>query len=107
MAGSGIIGKWMLVETLADPGDGSGKWTPVDVAGKYYIKFNGDGSLESNMEGRLGNLKHYKVVNDSSINFIYPDVTGFALRYKISGNSLTITGGCIEACGSKFIREGD
>lgn len=102
---SSIVGKWMLVETLADPGDGSGKWTAVDVQGKYFLKFNADGRLEGNSLERFGNLTRYKVLNDSSVNFIYADGREFALRYKIRRDSLTITGGCIEACGSRFIRK--
>ncbi|WP_147203520.1 hypothetical protein [Segetibacter aerophilus] len=101
---SAIVGKWFLVETLADPGDGSGRWTPVSDPNRYYMKFNSDGSLENNTPGILANLRRYKTPNDSSINFVYPDGASFSLRYKIEGNSLTLSGGCIEACGSKFIR---
>ncbi len=43
-------------------------------------------------------------MNDSTVQFIYANGNTVSLFYKIDGVSLTIQGGCIEACGSKFIR---
>ncbi len=94
--------KWILTETLADPGDGSGKWTSVDKQNYYFIKFYDDGSVETNIYTSLGGLKRFKIINDSSINFIYANGNTFKLFYKIIDFSLTISGGCTEACGSKF-----
>lgn len=100
-----LVGKWMLIETLADPGDGSGKWKPVDKPDYYFIKFNADNSIESNTYGRLSSIRQYKVLSDSTVNFLYTDGTTATLYYNISNVYLTITGGCIEACGSKFKKE--
>lgn len=103
---SALVGKWKLVETLADPGDGSGQWQPVDTTKRYLIKLNDDNSIESNAYPGLGGLKEYNIVNDSTVIFIYANDTKFTHFYKINDSSLTLTGGCIEACGSKFTRIG-
>lgn len=102
---STLIGTWTLVETLADPGDGSGRWTAVDKPDYYFLRFNSNNSIESNTYNGLGGLKQYKIVNDSIVRFIYGNGTPVTLLYELSSNSLTIKGGCIEACGSKFVRK--
>lgn len=99
-----LAGKWSLVETLQDPGDGSGKWQPADATKNYFIKFNEDRSVESNSYTVLDGIKKYIVVNDSIITFINTNNQEFQRYYKVDSSSLTIRGGCYEACGSKFIR---
>jgi len=99
-----LIGKWNLAETLQDPGDGSGRWQPADATKHYYIKFNAGNSAESNSYPGLEGLKKYIVVNDSIVTFINTNNEEFTRYYKITNSSLTITGGCIEACGAKFTR---
>lgn len=101
-----LVGKWILIETLADPGDGSGKWTPVNPPNVDYIQFKEDGSIESNVSGRFSRLKKYSVINDSTLHFEYGIGDKVMLYYKLVGKTLTISGGCIEACGSKFIKSG-
>jgi len=103
--GPGLVGKWTLVETLADPGNGSGKWTAVNSPGYYFLQFNTNNSIETNAYPGLGGLKRYKVINDSTVNFIYGNGDTFTLSYKINGDSLTLEGGCIERCGSKYTRK--
>ena len=97
-----LTGKWILIETLSDPGDGSGKWVKVEKPNCYFAKFNPDSSAETNIPGRFGNLIKYYSNNDSTVSFIYSKEDTTALHYKINDAYLTITGGCIEACGSKF-----
>lgn len=99
---SSLIGRWLLTETLADPGDGSGKWLPVN-SNDYHIQFNADSSAEDNNNGTMyGNLIKYSLPSDSTLDLIYADGTTFRHYYKIDGNELTLMGGCIEACGSKY-----
>lgn len=97
-----LTGKWILIETLADPGDGSGKWVKVDKPDYYFAKFNPDGSAETNIPGRFGNLIKYYSNNDSTVSFIYSQGDTIVFHYKINDLYLTIMGGCYEACGSKF-----
>lgn len=99
-----LVGKWILVETLADPGDGSGKWTAVDKQNYYYLQVNANSTIKSNIFTGWGGLEKYKIMNDSVVNFIYANGSKIIQYYKDDNSSLTLTGGCIEACGSKFIK---
>jgi hypothetical protein len=101
---SSLFGKWILVETLADPGDGSGKWTAVDRQNYYYLTLDTDNTIETNCFTGLGGAKKFRVVNDSVINFIYANGQTILYHYLLDNSSLTVAGGCIEACGSKFVR---
>ena len=101
-----LVGKWFLIETLADPGDGSGKWNPADRPNYYFIKFNADNSIKSNTYGRLSGAKQYDATSDTTLNVRYADGTTATFYYSISNGQLTIMGGCIEACGLKFRKEG-
>lgn len=93
-----LTGKWKLTETLADPGDGSGKWVSVKNSDSY-LQINADGTLSSN---NFINYKQYRVIDDQKIEFIYQNGMTTILNYKLNGNSLEIKGGCIEACGSRY-----
>ena len=88
-----LIGKWTLIESLADPGDGSGRWMTVDKANYYYIQFNTDNSLQ----GNIFNAIQYKIVNDSIVNLIIVNNATATRGYKIVDSYLTLTGGCIES----------
>lgn len=101
---SALIGKWILVGALADPGDGSGKWIPVNNSNSY-LQFNADNSIKSNTYSEFGGLIKYETKNDSLVSFIYANGNIVSLFYEINKDSLTLSGGCIEACGSKFIRQ--
>lgn len=96
------VNKWILVETLSDPGDGSGKWKTVDQPNYFFIKFNTDNSIETNIYKDFGGLTQYKIINDSTINLIYANGYIITRLYKIEGSLLKISGGCFEACGQKF-----
>jgi len=101
---SSILGKWILVETLADPGDGSGKWTATDKPNYYYLQLNADSTVESNYFTGLGGARSFNLVNGSMIKFIYGNGQTTINGYRNDNSSLTLTGGCIEACGAKFTR---
>lgn len=96
-----LAGKWVLTATLDDPGDGSGKWTAVDKSDFYFVQFNADKTVQTNMFGRFERAKKYEN-SDSTVTLIYPEGGLILLYYKIEDSYLTITGGCYEACGSKF-----
>jgi len=93
-----LTGKWKLTETLADPGDGSGKWVSVKNSDSY-LQINADGTISGN---NFTNFKQYRVIDNQQIEFIYQNGTPTILSYKLSGNSLEISGGCFEACGSRY-----
>ena len=97
-----LIGKWRLTETLADPGDGSGKWTKVNS--DDYIQFTEDSIYQTNKPA-TGDIIKFSLPTDSTITFIYVNGQTSRYYYKINGNELTIMGGCYEACGSKYIKQ--
>ncbi len=104
-----LTGQWKLIETLVDPGDGSGTWHSTDSMG-YYIQFNADSSFDNNFINNFvpsvySNMIKYSVINDSIINFIDSAANVYNRYYTIKEDTLNITGGCYEACGSKFIKE--
>ncbi len=99
---SSLIGRWKLTETLADPGDGSGTWMPATA--DYIIQFNKDNTAYENPVNPYRNINRYNVTSDSTLTMFYSDGTSQNLYFKIENNTLTLMGGCIEACGTKYKR---
>ncbi|MEO6328951.1 MAG: hypothetical protein ABIO55_08465 [Ginsengibacter sp.] len=97
-----FIGKWKLVKTLADPGDGSGQWQSVPAGDNKFIQFNNDESLESNV---YTEFNKYRIIDSVRIDFLKADGHSYWFRYKINASSLEINPPCIEACGARFIKE--
>jgi hypothetical protein len=99
-----IIGKWMLIETLIDPGDGSGEWMPVNPP-NYYMKFEPGNSIESDISRGSGNASKYKILTASTLFLIYAESDTVFYSYKITGSFLTLEGGCYERCAMKFKKD--
>ena len=97
-AETSITGKWKLIETLADPGDGSGKWKSYSGS-KSYLILNSDGSITGNSGT---NYNKYRVIDDQKIEFTNLNGATNTHSYNLNGNALEISGGCIEACGSRY-----
>lgn len=93
-----ITGKWKLTETLADPGNGSGKWVSVKNSDSYLL-INADGTISGNY---FTDFKQYRVIDDKEIEFIYQNGSKTTRKYNLNGNALEISGGCFEACGSRY-----
>lgn len=96
---SSLAGKWKLTESLADPGDGSGKWNAV--TNESYLTFNTDGSVSSTDSP---NFQTYKVLDSVKLEFTLNDGRKQVVSYKTEGSTLTLTPQCIEACGSKYVK---
>jgi len=94
-----IVGKWRLTETLADPGDGSGKWQPADPLNPSYLEFRSDGSLGSSPQG---SVTQYKLLSDSTLLY-YTDTGPLQLRYTLTKTALGLYPPCIEACGMHYV----
>jgi hypothetical protein len=99
-----LMGQWTLIETLTDPGDGSGKWVAVNMS-NYYIKFEPGDSIESNLSRGNRNASKYKILTDSTLYLIYAESDTVSYFYKINGTFLTMEGGCYERCGIKFKKD--
>jgi hypothetical protein len=97
-----IVGKWKRSAWLADPGDGSGRWNPADPSNPGYLQFNVGGTVSFSPPS-IYDADHYRLPNDSTIIFLRGS-ENFQMEYHISGTLLTLTGGCIEPCGTKYIK---
>jgi hypothetical protein len=111
-----LLGKWKMIEQLADPGDGSGTFNPIDS--NRIIQFFSDGTVIIN-----GNLCYmstdvgaemsgiYEVIADDTADtinngFIFPNDCDFAetkiyFYLPLNGN-LILWYTCIEGCAQKF-----
>ncbi len=95
-----LPGMWTLTETLVDPGDGSGTWKPAPAP--LTLTFTTDGRIDGNA---FPQARTYNLTNDSSIRFTFSDGTFINYNYVFSSSTLVLSGGgCIEACGLKFIK---
>lgn len=103
-----LTGTWYLTEVLADPGDGSGIFMPVDS--NKTITFLSSGIVESNESLCQGTiiqgtgLGTYSL-QDSTIVPSCPDqeIT-VNILFKIEGANLILTYQCIEACAEKYVK---
>jgi hypothetical protein len=103
---SDLIGKWRLIEVLADPGDGSG--TFHSVSSDKIIEFHSDGVVTSNgsicdmsIESNKPSEGIYSL-SDSTINLSNCDNLSIKIRFMMSGPSLIISYPCDEACKAKY-----
>src|SRR5438309_2785589 len=88
-----LAGTWKLMETLADPGDGSGTWRPAPEA--LTLTFTQDGGIEG---AALPQARHYVVTSDTNLRFTFADGTFINYNYSLVNNTLVLSGGgCIEA----------
>lgn len=97
-----IYGKWKLIETMSDPGDGSGKYIKATGEPKY-LSFNKDGKLEGNALS-LETFR-YRILDSTRVEILYyvylpPKV----FTYKLTDNTLELRPPCIEGCGLRFVR---
>lgn len=104
--GTGIVGNWKLIEVLADPGDLSGTFKPVQSNKK--IIFNSDSSFtctgnicDMSTETTAASSGSYQAVNNK---IIPANCSSINLGYSLNGNTLLVFYPCIEPCTSKYIR---
>lgn len=105
---SDLIGKWKLVEVLADPGDGSG--TFHSVSSEKIIEFHSDSTITSN--GSICDMSIESVssssgtysLSDSTINSSVCSNAPLKIRFRKDGSSLTVSYPCDEACMAKYIK---
>lgn len=95
----GLVGRWLLTQSLSDPGDGSGKWEATSE--KSIIEFKAEGTVISD---RFAEFKGFKISDSTHIEFAQTDGQFILYRYKVSGNVLEINPPCREACGFRFKR---
>lgn len=111
-----LLGKWKLIEQLADPGDGSGTFLPIES--NRTIEFFSDGTVQINgilcyMSSEVGDKESgtYNLITDSNTD---AENVGVILPNTCNSRSakvyfdLPLNGDlilwylCIEGCGQKF-----
>ena len=105
---TGITGEWLLVEMLADPGDGSGIFVPVDSEKRITISAGGTYSSNGDVcsftsEVTTATNGSYSEDNDSYIIECSNMFPGF-VRINLDDDHLIISFPCIEPCQQKFRR---
>lgn len=109
-----IIGTWKLTQQLVDPGDGSGKFIPVNSEKTVTFKTNGTYSSNGSFcimsiqanENSTGNYTY-----TSNEKKLKPQCITIGLQLspihnlRLENGNLIISGfGCIESCEQKFIK---
>jgi len=99
-----LTGKWKLVESLLDPGDGSGKWLPVTTSTTFEL--NTDGTTSGTT---FTDYVSYAVTDSVTLAFKRADATIQNYLFVISNDTLSMSPNgpirCIEGCGIKFKKE--
>lgn len=109
--GGSLVGKWRLVEYLADPGDGSGTWQKVPAEFVETIEFRADGSFVAESANGLSTgdaFDRYKMLDGNRLEMRFRPGTNQAASHtwtyeNPTPTTLTLHYGCIEACGGKYV----
>lgn len=101
-----VYGKWKLIESMQDPGDGSGRYKKVTGTAKY-LTISKSADKAGKFEGdALPDLFSFRILDSvkmevSSNTYKMP----LTYYYKVSAKSLQLNPPCIEGCGYRFVRE--
>lgn len=97
-----IYGTWKLTETMADPGDGSGKYRPVTGEAKY-ITLEASGKISGEA---VPDALTFKVLDSTRLELsLKGNTQPVVFWYKVTSSKLTLNPPCIEGCGLRFIRQ--
>ena len=106
---SELVGKWRLVELLADPGDGSGEFRPV--SSKKVLEFYSDGTLKSNgeicfmsQESSTPTTDTYSMTDSTIVGEKCKDWPR-KITFEKKGTTMTLNFPCIEPCRAKYRKE--
>jgi hypothetical protein len=104
-----ILGTWQLTEVLADPGDGSGTYRPVES--DKIIIFESNGTYTSNgaicsfsitvEENVVGT---YEIISNSEFIINCPEENLANVTLTLENGILIANFPCIEPCGQKYIK---
>lgn len=109
--GGSLVGKWRLVEHLADPGDGSGTWQKTPAEFVETIEFRADGSFVAERANGLStgdSFDRYKILEGNKLEMRFRPGTNQVASHtwtyeNPTPTTLTLHYGCIEACGGKYV----
>jgi hypothetical protein len=108
--GDGLIGKWVLIEELMDPGDGSGTFQPI--TSDKVVEFKNDGTFDANgdmcgLSNQSDGTNHTGTYDTATETFSPNNCMSMApmsYQYKLDGNYLILTYPCICGCQQKYKR---
>lgn len=102
---AGLTGEWGLTEILADPGDGSGTFQPVQS--NKTITFHSNGTVTCN-----GSLCDMSATSNQATSGTYSTADStlgtldcnlqMKLKFEKTGSTLIIQYPCIEPCKAKY-----
>lgn len=96
-----LVNSWHLIESLQDPGDGSGTFQKVES--DAIIKFFDDNTVSYSNSFCNGENSSNSATYSTVENKIYPDCNSrLSFSFKIENNRLIIYYNCIEGCAEKF-----
>ena len=100
-----LVNRWKLIEILADPGDGSGQFEPVES--DKTIEFFADGTYSSNsslcyMNSPVDTTTTGTYSSIDSTISAYCGIAPTLLNYEMVGANLVINYPCFEACREKY-----
>jgi hypothetical protein len=103
---STIVGTWKLIEVLADPGDGSGTFQPVNST--KTIIFDANGNVSSNgaiCDMSTGtNISSTGTYSDTQATINSIDCQSLTINYELNNTTLILIYPCIEPCKAKYIK---
>lgn len=101
-----LVNSWKLIGVLADPGDLSGTFQPVES--NKIVSFYADGTVASNgqlclmeVEASNSSTGTYSTA-DSTITPENCGIAPFVIYYEFEGAHLILNYPCIEACREKY-----
>ncbi|MBO9637303.1 MAG: hypothetical protein J7576_03965 [Siphonobacter aquaeclarae] len=96
VSGEGLVGNWQLFEEGSSPGAGY-YITKIPANPAQMLWFRENGTWESNIRNKPSSGQYS--YTDSTLSF-----QNGTVRYKISGDTLTIHPPCYEGCHSAYVR---
>ncbi|RKN04366.1 hypothetical protein D7036_12280 [Aquimarina sp. BL5] len=105
IASPDLLGKWLLIEQLVDPGDGSGTFQPISSDLELEFLAGGilqvsNGSLCSLAIESEGNSTESYSIDENTITVSCN--TPFSISFEIKEGSLFLYHPCIEGCGQRY-----
>ncbi len=102
---NGLLGKWRLVESLSDPGDGSGTWQKISPEQVQILEFKADSSflIVSKNGSESGT---YRTSVNNRLEMRFAGNSTFAPVWSVmllTPTNLTVSYGCIEPCGGRYV----
>ncbi|WP_439583663.1 hypothetical protein [Dyadobacter bucti] len=109
---TGLVGKWKLVESLVDPGDGSGTFRKVDEIASTVVEFKANGDfkeVKGPIYSSINVYNTYKILDDKSLELSLtnnpqmqmPPTTWY--YSELTPTSMKLSYGCDKPCVGKFI----